>query len=103
MNVRRKPTPGCCFGVLLAVLLLYPVSFGPACWIASRCGRGGGVVTSVYRPLTWSFDNAESNVVGDALWRYAHVGATEDWRWMPVIPDQGTGWEWVYWPRNPPP
>ena len=78
---RKNPLWPWIVAVCVGVPVLYVASFGPACWIASRCGRGGGVVTSVYRPLTCSFDNAESNVVGDALWRYAHVGAAKDWSW----------------------
>ena len=85
-------------------MLLYPVSFGPACWVTSRCGRGAGFVTMVYRPLTRSFDqSAKLSVVADALWWYARVGAADDWQWMPALPDQPPGWEWMYWPRNPPP
>jgi len=104
MSTRRKPTPGCCLAAFVFVLLLYPLSFGPACWITSRRGSGGAIVTTVYRPLTRCFVYApESSIAGDALWWYAHVGAAPDWRWMPTLPDQPPGWEWMYWPHNPPP
>ena len=41
--------------VVVAVLVAYPLSFGPACWISSRIGRGKGFVVDavqlVYQPM----------------------------------------------------
>jgi hypothetical protein len=37
--------------VLLGITLLYPLSFGPACWISQRTGANGAVVSAVYQPV----------------------------------------------------
>jgi len=52
---RKKPTTGFWITVaLVAVLLAYPLSFGPACWIESRFLPDGSInsrFSGVYRPL----------------------------------------------------
>ena len=51
---REVRSPGIVFwGTVLAssALVLYPLSFGPACWISSQVGVGANVLPTVYRPL----------------------------------------------------
>jgi hypothetical protein len=36
---------------LFVVLVGYPLSIGPACWLSSRVGCGAIIVTVIYRPL----------------------------------------------------
>ena len=60
---------------LVAALVGYPISFGPACWIGSRTGIGNGALAVVYQPLlrlcmrnTWP---------GDVSWWYAKIGTKD--------------------------
>jgi hypothetical protein len=58
MTSRKKP--GVAFWatvVVVAVLVAYPLSFGPACWLTSAMERGHGVVTAIYRPILWTVSN----------------------------------------------
>ena len=54
MTSRKKPVTGFWIAVaLVAVLVGYPLSFGPACWIFSRIRFCSSTVLNVYRPLDW--------------------------------------------------
>jgi hypothetical protein len=49
MNTDRKK-PGVAFratAVVVAILVLYPLSFGPACWISSRLNLGADAVSAI--------------------------------------------------------
>jgi len=48
---RKQPSASFWATVLLAVLVLYPLSFGPACWIASYGHVDADDLRFVYRPL----------------------------------------------------
>jgi hypothetical protein len=52
MTDRKKP--GAAFWamvMLAAVLVAYPLSFGPACWLCSHIERAAGVASVAYQPL----------------------------------------------------
>lgn len=57
----------------LAVVLLYPLSFGPACWISQRAGWNGAVVSIVYQPIL-QFACRGPGAVGNPVLRYAQWG-----------------------------
>jgi hypothetical protein len=40
---RKKPGVGICVTVAISIALLYPISFGPACWLAARRDTPAGV------------------------------------------------------------
>jgi hypothetical protein len=42
---------------LVVVLVVYPLSFGPACWINGRTGVGTNAISIVYRPIIWYASN----------------------------------------------
>jgi hypothetical protein len=65
---------------LVLVLLLYPLSLGPACWIASRANRGATTLGDVYRPITWAMSRNERILVG-MNW-YSQLGADGFWLWQ---------------------
>jgi hypothetical protein len=49
-----KKKPGVAFWSAVVVALLvvgYPLSFGPACWISSRAQPSGRIVSAAYRPI----------------------------------------------------
>jgi hypothetical protein len=54
MTVPRKK-PGVAFWatvVLISLLVIYPLSFGPACWIAGRVPNARAAVCAAYSPMT---------------------------------------------------
>jgi hypothetical protein len=49
---RKQPTAGVWITVaLVAVLVGYPLSFGPACWLIEDHYLSPGLVARIYRPL----------------------------------------------------
>jgi len=72
-----RKQPGMAFWTtvaLIAVLVAYPLSFGPACWIASRCEFAEGLVSACYLPVVWTYFHAPSSVQESIFW-YANYGA----------------------------
>jgi len=106
MSSRKKPGVAFWATVVVVVLLAYPISFGPACWITSRLNRGADLVPVVYRPLTWALSPDDDTAINRVGTWYAKIGAPEDWEWIPIsletetLPD-GTligefgGWTWA--------
>jgi hypothetical protein len=76
---RKKP--GVAFWatvVVVVVLIGYPLSFGPACWVSSHSGRGSALVSTVYQPILWSVFDGPALVV-TPVWWYAHLFAADGW------------------------
>jgi hypothetical protein len=76
--------------VTLAILLAYPMSFGPACWLSQRTGTGHDYVWIAYRPFWWTMKNG-SEPLRESLFQYATSGAEHgkmlavgdlDYRWI---------------------
>src|SRR5262249_17503759 len=80
----------------------YPISFGPACWLASRTGIGAGTLPLIYRPIIGRMNpggSYESNCSYDTVppkWtlhyypsgiisRYAALFAATGWRWRQSV------------------
>ena len=88
--------------ILLAVLIGYPVSFGPACWVSSYSEFGSELLPIVYRPLLWTFEDLEGDfdnptATGRILQRYSEFAARRGWTWAVMSPDPEYGpffWEW---------
>jgi hypothetical protein len=58
---RKKPGVAFWATVVVVVLLvLYPLSFVPACWISSRVQPNGVYVSAVYRPVLVAKGNSPS-------------------------------------------
>ena len=81
MTSRKKP--GVAFWatvVLVVVLVGYPLSVGPACWITSRIEseQGVRVVTAIYRPLV----KHSPLPIRHAITRYAELGSPTGWMWI---------------------
>jgi hypothetical protein len=76
MTSRKKP--GVAFWatvVLVAVLVLYPLSFGPACWLAYRDYMSDDVrhiATVAYSPIAWISENGPKPLQ-DAIASYASL------------------------------
>jgi hypothetical protein len=59
--------------VVVAVLVGYPLSFGPACWLNFRTGIGNEALTTIYRPafILWMTEGSAGRLVRS----YAFYGA----------------------------
>jgi hypothetical protein len=87
MTERKKP--GVAFWaavVVVAALVLYPLSFGPACWISSRLNLGAKLVPIIYRPVLritypdpWVTRN---NRVQILVLGYTRLFAAPGWGWQ---------------------
>jgi hypothetical protein len=76
MTPSRKP--GVAFWatvVVVVVLLAYPISFGPACWLVEGNQAGERMVPRLYYPILWIalMDRTESEWIATSLHRYAKV------------------------------
>ena len=92
--------------ILLVVLVLYPLSFGPACWITSRTGIGVNALPAIYRPIIASMNPAGLTRVMPAgsyenTCSYATVPPTQTLHFYPlgIVSRYATllsveGWRW---------
>jgi hypothetical protein len=77
--------PGAAFWatvVVASALLLYPLSFGPVCWITSRADCSGRILTTIYQPILWVWGRHAEDAMGDAVRSYLRLGAADDWAWV---------------------
>ncbi|HEY2253667.1 MAG TPA: hypothetical protein VGH74_21485, partial [Planctomycetaceae bacterium] len=80
MADRKKPAVAF-WTTVVVVLVGYPLSFGPACWISSRINKGkSDLVPVAYRPMTWSMSRSET--IANALKGYAQLGSASGWAWV---------------------
>lgn len=83
MTIPRRNKPGVAFwaAVVAAALLVgYPLSLGPACWISSYTSVGVSTVSVAYRPMMWLYEISPEPVGGVILW-YSEIGAADGWCW----------------------
>jgi hypothetical protein len=88
---RKKP--GVAFWatvVVVAVLVGYPLSFGPACWISSRVNPSGKIVSVIYLPILWALVDGP-DWLQEPIERYAWMGSST--RVMRVSFDYGISFE----------
>src|SRR5262249_46927798 len=97
----RQPSAGFWITfVILAILVLYPLSLGPACWISSPAGTGGHAVSVIHRPIPWLLPPRrvifKPNQLEAGMRRYSEFAAAPDWRWYCISssPGQPQHWEW---------
>lgn len=95
MSCDRKK-PGVAFWatvVVVVVLVAYPLSFGPACWINRGTGSGGKAICTVYYPILWAANR--STVIDDAFLWYARLATSKSH--APVFLNRELIWEdWVW-------
>lgn len=66
--------------VIVALLLLYPISFGPACWVASHLNTGRRLMPIVYRPMALAIFRGP-DWLANSLSRYSELLSAPRWRW----------------------
>jgi hypothetical protein len=82
---RKHPSAAFWITVALVVVLVgYPVSFGPACWIAERNWTYVPIAICVYGPLVQIAYNGPVWVKGPLRW-WASVGTSEGPAEQPFI------------------
>jgi len=99
MTDRKKPGVAFWATVVVVVVLAYPLSFGPACWITSRTNVGAEAVPVLFQPLTWAMSpDSETTINRVSRW-YAKIGAPDDWEWGPSWEESpsGIGRSVVWW------
>lgn len=62
--------------VLIVVLAMYPLSFGPACLLCERGVLGQEAAWLAYRPIAWTFSNGHGPV-RHAILVYANLWGDE--------------------------
>ena len=63
MTDRKKPSAGFWITVaLVAVLVGYPLSFGPACWLVRREKLSRQATARIYNPLLWVIFNRHNPI-----------------------------------------
>ena len=84
MTSPRKPTAGFWITVgLVAVLVGYPVSFGPACWLCHKEVIGVRSVWVAYYPVVWTARHG-SQPLRSLIYKYEAIfqgrrAASADW------------------------
>ena len=63
---------------LLLMVGLYPLSFGPACWLQSRGWLDGGRLATIYQPILVAACDGPPDLQKLVLW-YASLGARENY------------------------
>jgi len=97
---RDHPSAAFWINVALVVVLVgYPLSFGPACWISSRTGIGVFTIPSAYRPVLRAM-SCSKNAANLFNW-YAKIGAAPGWSWADVS-DSSAEPLWMWCRVSPP-
>jgi hypothetical protein len=79
MTSPRKPTAGFWITVaLVAVLVAYPLSFGPACWATSRTNCSVDILETFYQPILREAFSETEWIAICVRW-YAGLAAAPNW------------------------
>ncbi len=65
-----------CAAALMAALVMYPLTFGPASWFACRSYCALETVESAYRPILWL--GTHNRIVGKVATWYMALGVAND-------------------------
>jgi hypothetical protein len=88
---------------VVVLLVAYPLSFGPACWVVSRANAGADWVQFCHRPIISGLSINETRLSAVIQW-YSRLGAAPGWKWVPdgipISDDEWLAVEWV-WMRYP--
>jgi hypothetical protein len=75
MTSRKKP--GVAFWGTVALVVVYPLSFGPACWLCEKQYVPTYVAWMFFRPLTWLVVESPHGV-GEPIRKYAAIFSERD-------------------------
>jgi hypothetical protein len=75
---RKKPGVAFWGTVVVVALLAYPLSFGPACWLAQRdAATTERLAPRLYWPIGWAFTKSPRGVIRGVIHWYATLGNSE--------------------------
>jgi len=66
--------------IAAVVVLLYPISFGPACWVCSRISQSGvswEITDFLYSPLLSTWWHNDQRIIGNVISWYANLWAND--------------------------
>jgi hypothetical protein len=92
--------PGAAFWITVALVVMlvgYPLSFGPACWISSRVECGETAVSRIYQPvmrLSFWGDYPGKTLTGDLLHDYARSLASTRKSWRITLDTTRRAYAW---------
>jgi len=66
---------------LAGLMISYPLSIGPVCWMSSHAGIGSGAVSAIYGPLIKYAPPVASRIFED----YSGLGAATSWSWRHIF------------------
>lgn len=78
---RKKPGLAFWATMVVVVFLVYPLSFGPACWITSHVRVGSKAVPSLYAPIIWGWNHGGPALASPLHW-YSCLFADDNWEWV---------------------
>lgn len=82
MTSSRKPAAGFLITVaLVALLVTYPISFGPACWDSSRVPQSSaswGITDFPYSPILRAWWHCDQGAIGNVISWYVNLGANRN-------------------------
>jgi hypothetical protein len=82
MNHRKQPSVAFWATVVLVTVLVgYPLSFGPACWICDRMTIDTRIIGIAYRPILLAWEHSPEEVGAFLDW-YSKIGAHQNSTWM---------------------
>jgi hypothetical protein len=96
MTSRKKPGVAFWATVALVVVIVgYPLSFGPACWISSHFANDeSAFVSAAYRPIFWLYVHGHRQCAS-AIDRIAGFGASPGWEMgHDMLDDVGVWSDW---------
>lgn len=70
--------------VVVALPVLYVLSFGPACWLASRANRGAWKLPEPYWPMTVAL--SQSEFIAGMFNGYARLASRGEWNLVEIEP-----------------
>jgi hypothetical protein len=82
--------------VMVVVLVAYPLSFGPWCWLTCRTTVGAQGVPSLYRPFTLVLDSHRTDRIGRAILWYTSLGAPNGYYSLARVADDDETEQWVF-------
>jgi hypothetical protein len=93
MSDDRKPLWPWIVALLVGLPVMYVLSFGPACWTASRISAGASALPAFYRPITWVM--WRNDRVMEAMNWYAECGSTGSWHWIGAGDSEASTFYWT--------
>jgi hypothetical protein len=89
--------------VVVVMLVVYPLSLGPVCWITCQMERGEGLVAVIYRPILWTVSDNPAQLSRRWVFWYAALFSEPHWGWYrytdPKVPGGMGPWQWGQLPR----